>query len=513
MKETYSGESSRDRSASDSRVRRSSRARRAFFVSVFGVLGVLAPLVALGCGKERARPNILLITLDTTRPDHLSCYGHTRRTSPHLDELAEQGVLFTNAVSTTSWTLPSHASLFTGKFPSSHGATQDEEGNLILANAIESPEIFKYLRARGLARDEKTLAGILSEEGYRTGGVAAGPWMKKMFGLDVGFDFYDDRNITEQNGRRAEDVTDVALDWLDGRDDRPFFLFLNYFDAHLPYEPPLEAAREFMPADQITDDGILVPESPEELNELRKVLYDAEILAMDQEIGRLFDGLKERGWFEETWIVVTADHGELIGEHGQLGHGFCLFEEEIRIPLIIKDPGREVAGPSGPRGSEDPSPVQLPDLFALLLEGLGIELPEGIQGRSPPSVGHPIYAESYLNPPVFVFGDWRAIYDDGYKYIWNSQGNDLLFHLDSDPKELRNLVSEDKERVRALRSKIEGFVGSFPPPGDPGPPRSIDEKTLRTLQNVGYLESEENAEPNRESGSTETEAGQEKPPD
>ncbi|MFC1657678.1 sulfatase-like hydrolase/transferase, partial [Candidatus Moduliflexota bacterium] len=175
---------------------------------------VAGALPGAGCSRRisRERPNIILITLDTTRRDRLGCYGCTSPTSPVLDKLAGESLLYTRAIAPSNWTLPSHASLFTGKFTASHGARFDPEGPLSLGGHLEGPEEFwGAFRARGLGEDEETLAAILAAAGYATGGVAAGPWLKRAFGLDRGFSFWDDGQISTENGRTADQVTPAAL--------------------------------------------------------------------------------------------------------------------------------------------------------------------------------------------------------------------------------------------------------------------------------------------------------------
>ncbi len=180
----------------------------------YGLYGTLAVGLSpgfwiSGCAQRQKgkRPNVILVTLDTTRADRLGCYGYYRQTSPNLDKLADDSLVYTRAIAPSSWTLPSHASLFTGKFTSSHGAQKDPHGPLHLSEAIKGPESFKVARARGLSHNELTLAQILREAGYTTGAVVGGPWMKRVFGLDKGFSFYDDSQISTVGGRLARDVT------------------------------------------------------------------------------------------------------------------------------------------------------------------------------------------------------------------------------------------------------------------------------------------------------------------
>ncbi|MCE9592883.1 MAG: sulfatase-like hydrolase/transferase, partial [Planctomycetes bacterium] len=246
------------------------------FVFALGVLALAS------CGKsERAkRPNVVLITLDTTRADRQSCYGHRRRTSPELDRLAADGLRFTHAYAVTSWTLPAHASLFTGKFPSSHGAQYDENGSLKLSQALAGVgrAAFQKYRVRPLSKSERTLASILADAGWKTCGVAGGPWTKELFGLGLGFQTYDDDNVTSLNGRPGDDVTRAGIAFVEAHAQEPFFLFLNYFDAHEPNRPSDEDVNAILAKGETF---AALDEA-----EQHRVQYEAEIHAADRAMGR-----------------------------------------------------------------------------------------------------------------------------------------------------------------------------------------------------------------------------------
>lgn len=395
---------------------------------------------------------MVLITLDTTRRDRLGCYGYSRETSPNLDALAARSVVFDRAVAASSWTLPSHASIFTGKLPSSHGADYDPEGPLRLTQAIEGPEEWAEYRASGLPPGETTLSLLLREQGYRTAAVVGGPWMKRVFGLDRGFETYDDEGIGDVNGRLASEVTASALEILQ-RTNGPFLLFLNYFDPHGPYEAPSPFGGTFgmEPGDR----------------------YDEEILYMDHHLGRFLEGMKADGLFDDSLILVTADHGELLGEHGKMGHGASLFEEEIRVPFLVKYPGDEVV----PGRSREP--VHHVDVLPMILERVGLS--PGARGRQP------LLAE--VNPLAFMSpeGSWRALYLGRHKLLWNSLGNHALFDLESDPGERNDLSGGDPARVAEAIGVLEKVLSSLPPPGEPGPPAALDEETLKALRSLGYV--------------------------
>jgi arylsulfatase A-like enzyme len=447
----------------------------------YALYGGLASSIPLGlcqssCSKKKLF-NIILITLDTTRADHMSCYGYHRQTSPNLDKLAEESVLYTNAIAPASWTLPSHASLFTGKFTSSHGANYDPKGPLVLSDAITGLKKWESMRARGLAQNELTLADILRQRGFSTGAVVGGPWLKKMFGLNKGFDYYDDTEISTDNGRLAVQVTDSALKWIEKERNNKFFLFLNYFDPHHPYGPPDGFALSFLP-----------PAQYEELLRGRRTttgemidLYDAEILYMDHYIGKLFQQLKSDNLFDEALIVITSDHGECFGEHGKFLHGDTLYQEEIHVPLFIKYPGKDVL----PKRTDES--VQLNDIMAIILDMLGIAIPSGIQSGIPPHVGHPILAETYPLSYLSPDGKWRAIFEGDFKFIWNSEGNHKLFNLKNDPREEKNLVDLDAERKKRMMSDIDRYLAKLPRPGPVSASQGVDEDTKNALKSLGYV--------------------------
>jgi arylsulfatase A-like enzyme len=439
----------------------------------------LAGLVALaGCGggahRPARRPNVVLITLDTTRADRLGAYGYSRRTSPHLDVLARESMLYTSALATSSWTLPAHATLFTGKFTSSHGARYDPAGPLSLANAIEGPRSWRDYRVRGLAPSETTLAELLRREGYATGAVAGGPWLKKPFGLDQGFDYYDDDEIDTANGRLAEDVTSAAVRWIERSREKEFLLFLNYYDPHGPYAAPEPFAHSFLAAGAKLSEGI--PRGDELI-----ARYDAEVLYMDHHIGVLLERLKELRLYDETLIVVTSDHGELLGEHGKIGHGQTLYQEELRIPLFVKHP----LGGAAPGRSA--ATVQLTDVLPLVLRALNLPAPPDIQGGLPPRIGHPLVAEVYPPPLNSPEGHWRAIYDGAFKFLWNSKGVHHLYDLATDPGEKVDLVKRQPQRAAGMEALLLRYLESLPRPGDAGPPRELDEETRRALRSLGYV--------------------------
>ena len=466
---------------------------------------VLLSLASCGGGKPQG-PNILLITLDTTRADHLGCYGYSRATSPELDRLAQESVVYDNAYAVSSWTMPAHASLFTGKFPSAHGAKYDPEGALKLLDGIDGhPDWDKY-RANPIADDEITLAALLAGHGYATGGVVGGPWMKKPFRLDRGFKFYNDDNITELNGRDAEDLTRVAKGFIDRNADQPFFLFLNYYDAHSPFVPRWDHLRGFSdlgPSFQ----GILNKASKqqqlseEEARILQNALYDSEIAYADAFMGELFSHLRAKGLWDDTWIIVTSDHGELmgdplLGESGLWGHGNSLSQAEIHIPMVVKYPA--VNGEPGRRG-RDETPVQQLDVFPTILQGVGLELPEvsaeRIQGNPFDRQNRPVFAEVYPLPMMNSegkdwrhFGDWRVMFDGKKKYVWSSEGKHYMVDLAADPGETLNVLEVGGAEDEKFERRVMNFLRSLPEPGGVGDVDDLPDDVLKKLKGLGYVD-------------------------
>lgn len=433
------------------------------------------PLSIGGCKSlSRDKPNIILITLDTTRADRLHCYGYTRWTSPSLDNLATKSVIYTRALAPSSWTLPSHASLFTGKFTSSHGARYDPEGPLNLSSAIANNPSWSQYRVRSISDKEKTLAEIVKSYGYNTGAVVAGPWLKKIFGLDKGFTYYDDSQIGSLNGRRASQVTSSALQWLKKVSKEKFFLFLNYFDPHYPYSPPEEFIYSFLPK------GSLYPGKQLSVEE-KNALYDAEILYMDYYIGHLFDNLKRLNLYDNMLLIITSDHGDLLGEHGIFGHGKFLFQEELHIPLIVKYPGTEISP------KEEDGYIQLVDILPMILNRLNIPFPQDIQGNISPDIKHPIFAEVYPLPAMTPYGEWRALYQGNIKFLWNSKGNTMLFNLENDPAELDNLLPKDPDQAKSMALSMSEFLATLPKQRTSRPIQAIDEKTRESLKGLGYI--------------------------
>jgi arylsulfatase A-like enzyme len=419
----------------------------------FAVLGVSCR----GCLSRPPRTNVLLVTFDTTRADHLGCYGFQDAQTPVVDRLAREGVLFESAYSSIPLTAPSHATILTGRYPIAHGVR--DNGLFVL-----SPE-------------QETLAEILKQHGYATAAAIGGFPLVARFGLDQGFGFYDDRLVTEYDmvlgtkptkpplafdERRAARVNEAAIGWLQEHAQQPFFLWVHYYDPHQPFQPPV-------PYDD------LFAASP----------YDGEIAYADESLGTLLDSLRSLEVYDRTLVVLTADHGEGLGDHGELTHSYLLYDSTLRVPLVMRGPGL-------PAGHRAPGRVRLVDVAPTILDALGLGVPAGMQGRSltalwsgtPARVDRTHYAET-LSPRLSQnWGELRALFDERWKYVHGPRPE--LFDLGADPGELRNLASENPAQAAAMKGRLAEFLERHSPPG--GSRLSpVDDETRSRLQALGYL--------------------------
>jgi len=421
---------------------------------------------------------VVLVSLDTLRADHLSLYGYARPTSPQLEDLARRATVYTQARSTAPWTLPAHASLFTGLYPFQHGAN-------FVAGTLGQ-------RATSLAPEAETLAEVLRGRGYRTGAVVANAgFLDPVYRLDQGFDTYDvERDV-------AGGIVARALGWLDAQGDAPVFLFLNFMDTHRPYNCAPRAG--------FTDYGT-GRDSGKRLKRLRRALmrgdselpadtlaelveqYDTAIANLDEGLGTLFDGLRARGRFERALIVVTSDHGEFLGEHALIEHAKDVYEPVLRVPLIVRPPG-------GITGTVDGRPISLAHVPGLILSYV-LDGPRELASShfaAWPRGG--VLAEQIDSNPADMQDAWlerlqrvrRAYYREGVKVIESSDGEHELYDLTVDPGELHDLVAEEPERAAALRAELAALLASESPArlGAGGLiDLTSDEATLREL---GYL--------------------------
>lgn len=425
---------------------------------------LLAAAVLMGWAGERlwqprpAGPNLLLVTIDTLRADRLGCYGYRSGQTPNIDAIARQGTLWEAAIASAPVTLPAISSVMTGVDPHAHGA--------------------RYNGFYELRRDVVTLAELLANRGYETGAVVGNFALDSRFGIAQGFASYDDQmtqhlhsggpppgvelaqttwwtrhHLTQPTQRLADEITTEGLEWLERTGDRPFFLWLHYMDPHKPYSPP--------PA------------------YLRSDLYDGELAFVDAEVGRFLAGYEVGFPDADTLLVVTADHGESLGEHGLRGHVFAVYEQMLRVPLIMRRPGvleagRRIAEPIGSR-----------DVAVEILNALGFDGRFETFGRDASAVAAPgrwKFSETY---EPYINRDerpHRSVRGERWKLIRQGTGEEELYDLASDPGELLNLVDASPERADSLRSILERVAGPAQEET-----RSVDPDTLQRLKDLGYV--------------------------
>ncbi|MFT4570893.1 MAG: arylsulfatase A-like enzyme [Hyphomicrobiaceae bacterium] len=412
--------------------------------------------------------DVIVVTLDTTRIDRLSVYGAPRVTSPILEKLARGGVVYDRAYSTSSWTLPSHVSMFTGRMPRAHGAHNDAAGTANLSQQVENQDLGE-LRVNALGPAQVTLAEVLADNGYATGAFVGGPWLAPRFGALQGFQTVD-ANIVNFGGRPANQVTDRALAWTATlTKDQPMFLFLNYFDAHWPYTPPigLRALVRGETAESSWD------------------AYDGEIRFADIQLGLLLKGLAKIGRADSAVVIVVGDHGHLFDEHGVTGHADWLWEELIRVPLVVRDPG---AANAGERSSELVSVMDLP---AIVSKAVGIPLPPTFHSTLPGNRKE-ILTEVYRQKlSVRLKGsaldrDLLAILRPPWKMILDSRGGAELYDVYADSGETKDRADEFVATVSGLREALDTWRERTPRPE----PKTavVDPSTREWLRELGYVE-------------------------
>ena len=454
-----------------------SPARRARLVAGCLLLGVFLLLGSCGDNQEVAR-NVILISIDTLRADRLSCYGYELPTSPFLDSLAAEGTLFERAVAQSPWTLPSHASMITGRFPHRNGVVDE---------------------SRTLPQDVPTLATFLDTAGFITGAIVNSHWISAEQGLDQGFLTFD--SFKETTGNMGRPITENAIAWLQRNGKKPFFLFLHYYDVHSSYTPAPAFRERFTGPYQGHADGSTgqllavragkLTYSNEDIDHVSD-LYDAEIRQLDAELEKLFATIGELGLQETTLVVITADHGEEFLEHGGVLHGRTMYREVLEVPLILR-------GPGVPVGRRVRDLAMVVDIVPTVLARLGLkpDASEGLDGidllgdldRASRSEGA-ITGSTRL---ALAMADWkndepdirRMVQNDRFKLIHNRlTGEAELYDLEHDASEERNLADERPELVQEFLNRLEDLL-SGRREADQIAPRSDGE--IELLKKLGYF--------------------------
>ncbi len=463
---------------------------------------------------RRDHPNIVLIVMDATRARNLSCYGYGRPTTPNIDRLAERGVVYEQAISPAGWSLPSHASMFTGLFASRHGADDQH----------------KYLQP-----EHPTMAELLGARGYQTLGFCENPYVGPATGLDRGFGWFNrpykstPRPALKRVGKVARKIRngiaiargehDSGASLINSRvfdslrrlqeDSAPFFMFVHYEDTHAPYRLPKKFAR-FLPAGVSLAEAMRVNQDPwkylidpgsmkQEDFQTLAGLYDSEVSYVDSRIGQVVDWLDRFHMLDRTMVIVTADHGENLGDHSMMAHKYCLYDTLVHVPLVIRYPGGTVAP------GRVSYQVQTLDLLPTVLTMLGetnSETFRSLQGcdlLSAPRREYTIAEQSRPDlskfytrfPGVDVSRFDRAltmIRDDRYKFIRASDGNHELYDRATDPGESHNLIDRLPQQAAELDRRLEEWRAAFEQAEPTEPAPEFDDEVAERLRALGYLE-------------------------
>ena len=429
---------------------------------------IRADVARLLGGASTGRPPVILITIDTLRADRLSSYGSDRVATPYIDRLAAEGIRFANASTTVPFTLPAHSSIMTGLYPPSHGVREN----------------VGYV----LGADRTTLAERFRDAGYRTGGFVSAFVLDARWGIGRGFDAYvDDFDLDAMAGanlgsvqRAGPETIAHALDWLDravssgdpaggaggSAGPPPFFLWLHLFDPHDPYEPPEPFRSEYAGRP-----------------------YDGEVAYTDSLIGDFRTALEQRGLFDESVVVLTSDHGEGLGDHGESYHGFFVYDSTVHVPLIVRLPGGVEAGRTV---ADAVSHVDIAPTLAQLVNlpgagaGQGRSLLPAMEGLDDPAAGRGVYAESFYALDHYGWAPLRSLRTAEYKYIETPDPE--LYALLEDPGELTNVLLERRDVSRELRAATVEMAADLDRAApDAAPAPDLDERALAQLRALGYL--------------------------
>jgi arylsulfatase A-like enzyme/Flp pilus assembly protein TadD len=404
----------------------------------------------------KPQPNVVFITIDTLRADHLGCYGYKLIRTPNIDALAAHSVRFERAYTPVPVTLPAHTAIFTGTYPTLSGM-HDFSGNK-------------------LNPSQATLASVLKQHGYATAAVIGSAVLDSRFGLNKGFDFYYDHfdfnrlqeSNLEEMERPGNVVADVALEWLGKNYKTSFFLWMHLYDPHYPYRPPTPFSEQYK-------------DRP----------YDGEIAFADSQVGRLIAFLKAKGLYENTMIVLTGDHGESLGEHGEKTHGFFVYNATLHVPVIIHLPGNDGA-------KVLPELVNLTDLMPTVLQVLKVDIPPPVQGHSllpwmkPTWTPTPrkdedsrsLYAETFLPRIHFNWSELRSVETEKYQFIQAPKPE--LYDLSTDPAETRNLYTDKKAVAEELHARLNTLIHQYSTDQELAEKTGLDPALMERLKSLGY---------------------------
>lgn len=432
------------------------KTKKVLFSGLLGGLLLMAGCHRAGLPLKTKAPdfNVLFISIDTLRADHLGCYGYSNVQTPNIDQLAGEGALFSRCYTPVPVTLPSHTSMMTGRYPLSHGVRNN-------GTFVVDPEM-------------ETMAKVLKGRGYQTAAFMGAFVLDSRFGLDQGFDVYDDymdqdktQPLLLYNERKAEAVVEGAQKWLKTNGSKPFFLWLHCFDPHAPYEPPEPFATTY-----------------------KGNLYDGEIAYTDQVLGRLFATLKAMNIWDNTLVILTGDHGESLGEHGEKTHAIFIYDSTMHVPLIVRYPK------ALPRNVEISQEVSTIDIFPTVMNLMGLRNGENVQGESLMGLlkgkNRPVRSELFCETyyPLYNHG-WsplEGLRTDGWVYIRVPKPE--LYNMVEDPKQLKNLYESHPEVVKKLDSELDALKKKISGRGQTQSKKVVmDRDTAQRLMSLGYVAS------------------------
>jgi len=402
------------------------------------------------------KPNVILITLDTTRADHLACYGYAGVSTPNLDAIAGRGVLFEQAATATPLTLPAHSTIMTGMYPTYHGVRVN--GNTALGD------------------DQTTLAEVLAAQGYETGAFIGAFVLDGRWGLKQGFTHYDDQfdlkkykhlDLGEVQ-RPGNEIVDAALAWLDTAKDKPFFAWVHLYDPHVPYAPPEPYASEY------------ARRGP-------SGLYDGEIAFMDEQVGRLTGWLAANGLDKSTVVIFIGDHGEALGSHGEGTHGYYIYDYAMHVPFVVSAPFDSL------RGRRVSAQVSTADVFPTLLDLVGAAPPAKVQGRSLVGLMFdssrrddiPAYGEAMASNIQFGWSALHTLRTPQYKYIDAPRAE--LYDLAADPGELSNIMGLVPGVATRMKDELDRLMTETGRNAPAPQAADLDKETMERLTALGYV--------------------------
>jgi arylsulfatase A-like enzyme len=432
---------------------------------------------------------MILVVIDALRADRLGCYGFSEATSPTIDAIAKEGILFETLHAASPWTAPSFGSLFTGVSPTVHGAGQ------MLVKGTKGGTRLMGVTVGGIRKALPTLPEMLPKR-VATGAFVTNAFLSETLGFARGFDDYDHRNASIYRYRTADEITQKAIAWLQAHKNDPFFLLVHYFDPHMKYDPPAQYVRQFAPDKpprlsapfvdhNAARDGSLNPNEREK--RFIRGLYNGELRFVDDQLSLLTTAMKEMGLLDTTWLVITSDHGEEHFEHGSFEHGHAYEEEITRVPLILRAPR------GGWRaGSRISTSIRHVDIPPTVLALYGLDSHPHFEGHSllPLILDGPSeHRVAFMEFNLF-HGQQVALFDGRYKFVWDvRKEKGFYYDLLRDPGETQRIGRDQPlfntlfEQLKAKRHQLKKAAKN-----KPSNPTEMDDATIKALQSLGYIE-------------------------